>query len=485
MKLQNIEPAEVFRFFEEISAIPRGSENTDGITDYLVTFAEERGLEYIRDPHNNVIIKKGAQGNCENNEPVIIQGHTDMVTVAAPGKEIDFINEPIELIVEGDYIHANGTTLGADDGVAVVYALAVLDNKELTHPPIEAVFTSDEEIGLLGAGFLDASHLSGKTFLNIDSEDDGIIFAGCAGGATCNISRSLAHEKTSGAVVQISLSKLTGGHSGMEIDKHRANACKIAAAALKEFSLSEDFRLISFEGGDKENAIAPWVSANIILDAGCDGKSISDDICNIIQEKLSAYKDTDPEAQFNVNVSETEDVLEAITENDTKIILRFLAGIEDGALKMSEDLEGVVETSSNLGIVRIGKECDITASVRSIITPERDAQIERIRKLAGDDFSVNVSGKYSAWSYSKESRARDILLEEYKKITGKDAEVRVIHAGLECGIFSEKMPDTDFVSFGPQADDIHTYNERLSISSTARYWEILKNTLERLAKIKR
>ena len=481
-KLKNLEPKSVFRFFEEISAVPRGSGNREGISSYLVKFAKDRGLEYIRDEYDNCIIKKPAQGGSLSRDAVIIQGHTDMVTVSAPGKKKDFQKEGIDLLIDGDYLYADGTTLGADDGVAVCFALAVLDDKEMVHPPIEAVFTSDEEIGLIGANKLDTSVLSGKIFLNIDSEDDGIFFAGCAGGCTCTIKDSYQPEEAIGRLLTLKVADLTGGHSGMEIDKRRANANKILATAVYELAKRfDDLYLLSFDGGEKDNAIATMAEAKLIY-SGEDLQDVIGVYNALSEELLSAYKATDPEALCLANAAEKISKAQVLPKDKAVSILKLLADIDDGVIAMSDQLEDVVETSSNTGITRINEtSCSITILVRSLITEKITAQTAKISALAGDGFEVELSGIYSAWSYEPVSPARDILMEEYRRVTGKEPKQMVIHAGLECGVFAEKMPGTDFVSFGPQADDIHTFKERLSISSTADYWEILKNTLKRLA----
>ena len=481
-KLKNLEPKSVFRFFEEISAVPRGSGNREGISSYLVKFAKDRGLEYIRDEYDNVIIKKPAQGGSVSKDAVIIQGHTDMVTVAAPGKKKDFQKEGIDLLVDGDYLYADGTTLGADDGVAVCFALAVLDDTEMIHPPIEAVFTSDEEIGLIGANKLDTSVLGGKTFLNIDSEDDGIFFAGCAGGCTCTITGSYRPEKAKGRQLTFKIADLTGGHSGMEIDKRRANANKILGTAVYELVKSfDDLYLLSFDGGEKDNAIAIMAEAKLIY-SGDNTQELISVYNGLTEELLTPHKVTDPDAVCSAYENEKVSEVQVVPKEKAIKILKFLAEIDDGVIAMSDQLEDVVETSSNTGITKINEtSCEITVLVRSLITEKITDQTSKISELAGDGLHTEFSGIYSAWSYAPVSTARDILMEEYRRITGKEPKQMVIHAGLECGVFSEKMPGTDFVSFGPQADDIHTFKERLSISSTADYWQILQNTLKRLA----
>ena len=479
----NLEPKAFFHFFEEISSIPRGSGNSEKIAGYLVDFAIKRDMEYIRDEHDNVIIKKPAQGTGASKDAVIIQGHTDMVTVAAPGKEKDFQNEGIDLLIKGDHIYADGTSLGADDGIAVCYALAILDDTEITHPPIEAVFTSNEEIGLLGAGDLDTSLLTGKTFLNIDSEDDGIFFAGCAGGATCRITADISPELMSGTIIELELTGLKGGHSGMEIDKHRANANKILGRSVfKLLGSHDDIRLISFNGGEKENAIAAFARAELLVTNSDIISAISLEFDQIMDQLMSPYKLTDSEYEYSFAYEEGKcEECPVIPKDMGRNITCFLEKLEDGVISMSAELPDVVETSSNTGVIRIDvNNCEITVSVRSLINENRNEMAEAVKILAGDVFNVDITEIYSAWNYQPVSPVREVLMEEYRKVTGKEPKVEVIHAGFECGVFAEKMPEVDFVSFGPQADDIHTFNERMSISSVKDYWQILVNTLERL-----
>ena len=479
----DLEPKSFFRFFNEISAIPRGSGNSVKIAEYLVDFAKKRGLEYIRDEHDNVIIKKPAQGTGVSKNAVIIQGHTDMVTVAMPGKEKDFQNEGIDLLIKGDHVYADDTSLGADDGIAVCYALAVLDDKDITHPPIEAVFTSNEEIGLLGAGDLDTAQLTGKTFLNIDSEDDGIFFAGCAGGAACRIKADIRPEIMTGTLLELDLTGLKGGHSGMEIDKLRANANKLLGSAVfKLLTKYDDLRLISFNGGEKDNAIAAFARAELLVTDSDNVPAISLEFDEIMDQLMSPYKETDPEYEYTFAYEEDKcEECPVIPKEMGLNITGLIEELEDGVISMSEEVPGVVETSANIGVTHINAHrCEITVSVRSLINDKRDERADVVKKLAGETFDVSVSEIYSGWSYAPVSPAREILMEEYRNVTGKEPRVEVIHAGLECGVFAEKMPGTDFVSFGPQADDIHTCNERMSISSVKDYWQILVNTLGRL-----
>lgn len=482
--LEGLKPEKVYKFFGEIAAIPHGSGNLDQISNYLVRFAEERGLRYIQDRYLNVIMFKDASSDNVNSNPVIIQGHMDMVTLAEDGHRIDFLTEPVALVRDGDFIRANRTTLGADDGIALAFALAVLDDDSLSHPPIEAVFTVDEEIGMLGAAAIDTSPLKGKYFLNIDSEEDGIFYAGCAGGATCTISRPFKKEQAGGKAYSINISGLSGGHSGVEIHRQSANACHILGRIL--FTLKESgfkINLFSVNGGEKDNAIA--VKANAVFythtypdlpDLKSLIKKTSDDIRYI-------YKTTDP--LMSIRITEVKsDADFSMDAADSSAMIDLLTNLPNGIIRMSDDVNGMVETSLNLGVMRTCSDSvEFTYSVRSNIDCQKDFLIMKLKNIAEHyGAASSVSGVYGAWEYRPDSMLRSLLIDEYQNVTGRAAKTEVIHAGVECGIFLSKMPDLDCVSFGPQADDIHTPNEKMSISSLSDYWTILVNILARLAK---
>lgn len=484
--LSGLEPKKVYKFFNEISSIPHGSGNLVKISNYLVEFAKLRGLKYIQDEYLNVIIFKDASSDNKNTKPVIIQGHMDMVTVAKYGYKIDFLNEPLKLIRDGDYIHADRTSLGADDGIALAFALAVLDDNSISHPPIEAVFTVDEEIGMLGASAIDTSPLKGKYFINIDSEEDGIFYAGCAGGATFKIDRPFKKETIVGNAYTLDISGIRGGHSGVEIDKQGANACQLLGRIL--FTLKEsgfNINLFSLNGGAKDNAIA--TSANAVFYIDLEGKSketFKSLSKKIIEDIKNIYKATDPLMTINL-IEVKSDSYTAIIDDDSEAIINLLANLPNGVIRMSSDVEGLVETSLNLGVLKTNESSiDLTYSVRSNIDCQKDyllSRLENLSKIFGA--TSNISGEYDAWEYKDESLLRDLLKEEYKTLTGKDASVEIIHAGVECGIFLSKMPDLDCVSIGPNIYDIHTFDEKMSISSVANYWKLLLNVLSKLSKV--
>ena len=458
-------------FFEEISKIPRGSGNTKNIADYLESFAKKRSLDYIRDKADNVIIKKNATVGYEGRPCVIIQGHTDMVIQKEPGATIDVEREGVKLVYDGDFIRADGTTLGADDGIAVAYALAILDSEEIPHPDIEAVFTTDEEIGLIGATALDTSNLRGRVMINIDSDDEGVFTVGCAGGRRLDITLPVVKECAVGEKYSLIIDGLKGGHSGIEIDKGRTNAIK----RLAEYLVSiPDARLISFDGGVADNAIPAFAVAEFSSLLG--SLAISDIIDKV---RLSISEKNESE---NITLAKAGVAENMLTRESTENLLSLIMDIPSGVVAMSSDIEGQVETSLNLGIIKLGEgNAEITLSLRSAIGAEKEKLAKAVGETAksrGAD--VFEHGDYPAWEYRKDSPLRDVMCRVYREMYGKDANVITIHAGLECGIFSDKTEGLDCVSAGPDAFDIHTPKERLSISSAVRFWEFLIEVLKNI-----
>lgn len=458
-------------FFEEFSKIPRGSGNTKAIADYLVKFAENRGLEFYRDSSDNVIIKKPATAGYEDHPGVIIQGHTDIVALKEPGCSINMDKEGLALYRDGEYLRAQGTTLGADDGVAIAYAMAILDSSDIAHPDFEAVFTSDEEVGLLGATALDASHISGKMLINVDSDEEGIFTVGCAGGGRLDLTMPLKAKTHFGQIYTLSVGGFKGGHSGVEIHKNRTNAIKCVAEILSSL---EDVKIGRFEAGSADNAIPS--DAIVIFTT----KTSIYDISNTINEIKERLPEDESEARFKIDMSLLSAKL--LDTEASKNILSLINELPNGVTRMSEDIEGLVETSLNMGIIKINdKSMDLTISVRSAKGEEKRKLINRVTEIAGGHgASVSVRGEYPAWEYRKDSRLRDVMCEVYKEMYGKDAVVVTIHAGLECGIFSDKIEGLDCVSIGPDNHDIHTPDERLNLPSFNRVYEYLINVLKNL-----
>lgn len=470
--LSGLRPEAPLKYFEEICAIPHGSCDTKRISDYCVAFAKAHGLRYIQDVWNNVVIYKDATAGYETHPTVILQGHLDMVCEKDADCDIDFSKDGLRLRQDGKFIFAEGTTLGGDDGIAVAYALAVLAAEDLRHPAIEAVFTVDEEIGMIGANAMDMSVLQGRVLLNCDSEDEGILTVSCAGGATSRLTRPITRAAAEGTVWHIAVTGLLGGHSGVEIHKGRANANRIMGKLLDGMPV----RLVSVNGGSKDNAIPRACEAVVISEAP--------ELPTLLAARAEALKRTLPETETAASFSWKESRTDRVPMNReaTEAVIGLLCELPNGVQSMSEDIAGLVQTSLNLGILKTEKDIvTMTFSVRSSVNSEKQALIERLKEI-GKKYAAKYteSGAYPAWEYRKDSRLRRIMVETYAALYGKEPVVEAIHAGLECGIFSDRLEGLDAVSFGPQMHDIHTSRERLEIDSVARTWEYLVAILQRL-----
>ncbi len=460
----------VFAFFEKISKIPRPSGITGPIADYLCDFARERELDFIRDKKDNVIIKKKAANGYEKRPTVIIQGHTDIVAEKTPERIIDMEKEGLDIFVDGDFIKANGTTLGADDGVAVAYMLALLDSDNIPHPALECIFTSDEEIGLLGAAELDTSYLKGNTMINIDSDVEGIFTVGCAGGVRLDITKKELKKQTllDKSCYKIEVIGLLGGHSGMEIDKGRVNANKLLAELLYDIP---DIRISLLCGGNADNAIPRDAYAIVASDL---------DICELEKIKEAYLEIIKNESGSDIIITKAF-AESAFTKEDSRKILALINELPNGIVSMSEDIEGLVQTSLNLGILRINEDISITFSLRSSKNAEKTALKNKLFEIAEKyGCTADTHGEYPAWEYAKGTHLEKTLVETYKRMYGKEPRVMTIHAGLECGIFAKKIKNLECVSLGPDNFDIHTPLERLSIPSSVRVWEFLLNLLKEI-----
>lgn len=476
-KLAGLEPASVFGFFEEICAIPHGSRNTKKISDFLVNFAKEQGLTYIQDEMGNVILF--GEGTCgmENHEPVVLQGHMDMVCEKDADVTLDMAVEGLDLTHDGRYIFAKGTTLGGDDGIALAYAMALLSDKSIAHPPLEIIITVDEEIGMLGADAIDVSMLKGRTLINLDSEDEGIFTVACAGGATATISLPVERRAVYGPCIRLSVSGLQGGHSGAEIHKNRANANKLMGEFMARIQKLMPLRLTSLAGGTKDNAIPRSCQATLVA-MGIHLERIND-IAQEFQAEVREQYD-EPEAliqAFDVDALGGN----SLTDESTAKVIGLLCAAPNGVQAWSQDMEGLVQTSLNLGVLKLGERLTATFSVRSSVNAEKEALLEKLRELtAFYEGAYSQMGEYPAWEYKKDSHLREVMVQVYKEMFGKEPKVLAIHAGLECGLLAEKMPGLDCVSIGPQMHDIHTSREKLDIASTARTWNFLLKVLSAL-----
>ena len=475
--LAGLQPANVFAYFEKLCSIPHGSGNTKFISDYLVSFASEHGLRYIQDELNNVIIF--ADGTCgyEDHEPVIIQGHMDMVCEKDEDCPIDMQTQGLDVTHDGQFVFARGTTLGGDDGIAVAYALALLDDPSIPHPPLEVVITVDEETGMFGAAGIDLSMLRGRKLLNIDSEDEGIFTVSCAGGGRGTIRLPLERRAVYGPCVRLTVEGLQGGHSGVEIHKNRANANKVMGMFLERVQKLMPLCITKLQGGAKDNAIPRSCQVTMVA-LGMYIERINDVAAQLQQEIREQYDE--PEAIVR---GDDVDALggNALTTECTAKVIALLNAAPNGVQAWSKDIEGLVQTSLNLGIAELEEELRLTFAVRSSVNKEKRELLDRLKELAQFyDGSYSEVGEYPAWEYKPESVLRDTMVRVYTDLFGKAPEVVAIHAGLECGLLSEKLPDLDCVSLGPQMHDIHTSRERLDIASTERTWKFLLEVLKQL-----
>lgn len=472
--LEGLEPKRVFEYFEEICAIPHGSGNVKAIGEYLVAFAQKHGLWYVQETCGNVIMKKPATPGYENVPPVILQGHMDMVAVKTSDCTKDMEKEGLDLFVEGDLIGAKGTTLGGDDGIALAYAMAILSSDDIPHPAITFVATIDEETGMYGAADVDVSYLEGNRFYNIDSEEEGILLVGCAGGISTKACFDKDATRYEGHNYRISLQGLRGGHSGADIHKNHANAILLLADVLRRL-VGKNVKLVHFEGGEKNNAIPSEATAGLIVCGDEESnKRFVATAEKLLEELAQTYLPKEPEMQYALTDCEEG---EGIGYGDAaaKKLLALLAQLPYGVRAMSPELPGLVETSNNVGLLwEEGTNAFVCCSVRSSEESHKLAlcgEIEELYQEAGA--AVERLAGYPGWAYRKESPLRELFVKKYTEQYGEPPLVQTIHAGLECGLFLEKMPELDAISFGPNIYDIHSTRERLSIASTERTWRLL------------
>lgn len=480
--LAGLNPERVFYYFEELSRIPRGSGNTKEVSDYLVQFAKDHELSWYQDASNNVIIRRPASKGCEAAPTVILQGHCDMVCEKKPGSSHDFTKDGLELHIDGDEIYAEDTTLGGDDGIAVAYMLAVLESDDLQLPAIEALITTDEEIGLLGAAALNGDELKGRTLLNMDSEEEGILTVSCAGGMTALMDLPVRRNEVMGEQMEVTISGLAGGHSGTEIHKNRANSNILAGRFLYELAGKMDYALIELEGGLKDNAIPRTTRMLLAIDGG-EKEILKEEAARFTENLCREYSGTDD--GIIVTVEKTgEGAAPALHPVSLQKTVFFLMNLPNGVQKMSGQIPGLVETSLNLGILKLEPDhLHAYASVRSSVGSAKEALSDKLEYLIGFlGGEFHIEGAYPAWEYKEDSELRDLMVAEYEKMYGEKPAVEAIHAGLECGLFYEKLPGLDCVSFGPNMKAIHTTEERLSISSVERTYQYLCCVLEQLSK---
>ena len=477
LKLSGLQPESVFYYFEQLCRIPHGSGNTKAISDYLVSFAKTQGLRYIQDELNNVIIFGDASKGYEDHPPVIIQGHMDMVCEKDADCTIDMDREGLDITHDGNYVFAKGTTLGGDDGIAVAYALAILADKTIAHPPLEIVITVDEETGMYGADGIDLSMLKGRTLLNIDSEEEGIFTVSCAGGARGTITLPVERRAVYGPCVRLTVEGLQGGHSGVEIHKSRANANKVMGEFLSRVQQLMPLCITKLSGGAKDNAIPRSCEVTLVA-LGMYIERIND-VAQKLQEEIRQQYDE----PFAVVRGDDVDALggNALTTECTAKVIALLNGAPNGVQAWSKDIEGLVQTSLNLGIAELDEDLQLTFAVRSSVNAEKKELLGKLEKLAQFHGAAYCqAGDYPAWEYKAESRLRDTMVDVYRRMFSQEPQVVAIHAGLECGLLSEKLPGLDCVSIGPEMHDIHTSRERLGIASVERTWQFVLEILKAL-----
>lgn len=480
--LKGLEPERVFHYFEEICAIPHGSGNEKAISDYCVAFAKSHDLWVRQDEANNVIIRKPASAGYENAPVVMFQGHMDMVCEKNSDVNFDFEKEGLKLKVEGDFVSAEGTTLGGDDGIAVAFAMAILEDDSLGHPELEVVITTDEEVGMKGAHVLDVSDLKASYLLNLDNESEGQILTSCAGGMKSRASLPVRFVDWEGMGGELRISGLKGGHSGAEIHCGRANANRLLGRILLELNKELNVGIREVSGGMKDNAIPREAQAKIVLrpEDVERAKEIRDKFAADIQDEFGV---SDPQIKIELKIEcDNREEFKIFHPADMECILFMFIQSPNGIQTMSMELPGLVESSLNLGIVRTEEEAvcfswAVRSSKKSLKYYISD-QLEYLTEFLGGTYWYD--GEYPHWSYRSDSPIRELVSSVYKEVTGKNASIEAIHAGLECGLISEKMPELDIVALGPDIFDIHTPDEHLSISSVERTYRLVRTVLSRI-----
>ncbi len=479
--LSNCEPVKLFEYFEWLASVPHGSGNTDQISELCVSFAKEHGFKYVKDDLNNVVIFKPGSKGYENSEPVILQGHMDMVCAKEESCDIDMTRDGLKVQTDGEWVWADGTSLGADNGVAVASILAILDDDTIDHPPIEAAFTVDEETGMDGAAGLDVSVLKAKRLINMDSEEEGVFTVSCAGGVRVNCSLGAKRERASDDDVffDICISGLLGGHSGVDIDKGHANANKLMARILLDTDKAIGIKLSELSGGTLDNVITLRADAKVAVH-----KDDADKFVGMVKEYDKIFKNEFSASDPNVcvDVAKAEASEEVVVDDDKKNIIFAMVTVPNGIEEMSFDIKGLVQTSLNLGITKLAAESfNFSFAVRSMFVTQKDMLVDRItaivEKLGG---SVSLYGDYPGWEFDRDSKLLELTKAVYREQAGEDGIVSAIHGGLECGLFINKMPGLDCISIGPELHDVHSTRERLHVQSTERMHKLVIEMLKRM-----
>jgi dipeptidase D len=478
--IEGLKPGLLWKYFAAISKIPRGSKNEAAITKYVLGVAKQLGLEARADKFGNVVARKPASPGRERVRTVVLQGHLDMVCEKNKDTAHDFLKDPIVLVRKGDMMMADGTTLGADNGVAVATSLAIMEDKSLVHGPLEFLFTVDEETGLTGANNLDPDFLTGKTLLNLDSEEEGAVYVGCSGGRNTAARWALTTDAAPAAAMAglLKITGLKGGHSGLEIDKNRGNSIKILARTM--FALSElGVRMASIEGGNKHNAIPREAEALVFVP-----KKIWPVAVELVAKCQATIRAelgvADP--GLNLALSEAKGIRRrSVFKKAVQMkVLQTLVALPHGVIKMSSDIPGLIETSTNVATIKsTAKSIELVTSQRSSVASENAEicdTVQVILELGGA--KVKAGDGYPGWKPNMNSEVLKVARSTYQELYGKTVEVKAIHAGLECGIIGEKCPGMDMLSFGPTLEGVHSPDEKMHISTVEKYWDFLMGILK-------
>ena len=480
--VSELQPTAVWAYFDQLLTIPRGSKKEDRARAFVISVAEGLGLDYTVDETGNVVVRKAAAGGSQSTTPTILQSHLDMVQEKNSDVEFDFDIDAIRPVLDGEYLRADGTTLGSDNGIGVATMLAIMEADDLTHGPLEFLFTIDEETGLTGAGGLGEGLFEGRRLINLDSEEERVLTIGCAGGADSHLHLTVERSSVGegNAAIAVRVSGLKGGHSGVDIHLQRGNAIKILARAMYAASLAEPVRIGSLGGGNAHNAIPREVSGVLVLPAGDGIPTVVKDILTAeLQAAATELAGVDPGMAFDI-----EDVAlpgDALSEAASRRLLSLVTALPHGVMAMSNDIEGLVETSTNLAVVREeGGRAFILMSSRSSVMSALEALRQRVRsfaELSGAD--LEEKDGYPAWQPDVSSRLLQVVKDVHERVAG-EAEIGAVHAGLECGIVGEKYPGMDMISFGPQIDFPHSPDERVKVPSVAEFYEVLTAVLAEL-----
>lgn len=473
-------PNDPMKYFQEISYIPRGSGHEKAISDYIMEFAKKHGLWCKQDDENNVYVKKDGLGTGKDKPAVLLQGHIDMVWEKNNDTEFDFETQPLDLYIEDGWLKARGTTLGADNGVAVAYMMSVLADNFENCPPIECLFTTGEETGMFGAFAADTSVFSATSMINMDCGPEGIFTVSCSGGRRTNVTIDVSRENISNPVIQIVISGLKGGHSGADIHLERGNANRLMSRLLYEIMRNQSVNILNINGGDKDNAIPRECVCDISIEDIDKAEKTIEDMRNIFSEELAS---SDPEIKIEVQKISEKCEMPVISENDTRKIVELIRLFPSGPVHRNIKLDDLVVSSNNLAVVNSHENSvAVNMSTRSSVLSLKEditTQIELICKAYGVEYAH--SSEYPGWAYEEKSIIRDLCKDVYEELYEKSPQIVAIHAGLECGLLKEKMPNLDIVAIGPDMEDIHTPEEKLDIESFNRMYEYIVKVLEKMS----